>query len=396
MNPQFTLVLPLHKYRKNFDTTQFTETFPESMVSLALQSGETIVELDHPIVTPEVIDLLYTIVSTSQYPIPTGIRQVASPTYPYVDPKLKKELDYLGIDLPAMVYNPKYRQIEGSDLKKVDVSYDTWLAWARKLHFPELAHYIFSVTSPDRHSGTDFHEFMSILRDDKSCEEDIQIAVMLLRDRNVRESAPDDDRAQNCHDSTMFSRIMEKESPDLYISYFRKYPQAVDRWSMVWSMLHWMYSGSEYALYEQVLLQLGSYIRPDMKEYPLYQLFLAVVHGDLELVRKYLPALGHLEIYVHQGYTLTILALRHHHYDVAQLLINLAVDIVSDEEELVWSWFYGIVETGAVSEVKGQDLLISNFAKIFPRDIESYVKHVKPPIEPDGNSYWDWLKELFW
>ena len=77
---------------------------------------------------------------------------------------MKKALDYLGIDLPDVVYNPKYQQIlrdyPDIDLDNLEGSnYQRLLTIAEQSQFPELAQYLFSHTNPVAHQDEDYKEF---------------------------------------------------------------------------------------------------------------------------------------------------------------------------------------------------------------------------------------------
>ena len=64
----FTVSLPRYDITIPFDYMAFTKKFPDSLITLALQSGESDVPLDNPLVTPQVLNLLQEILTTGKYP----------------------------------------------------------------------------------------------------------------------------------------------------------------------------------------------------------------------------------------------------------------------------------------------------------------------------------------
>lgn len=64
----FAVHLPTYEYSLDFDRKEFTETFPQSMITLALQSREEIVPIENPMVTPEVLQLLKHFSGTQEFP----------------------------------------------------------------------------------------------------------------------------------------------------------------------------------------------------------------------------------------------------------------------------------------------------------------------------------------
>ncbi len=84
----FTVTLPRYDYTGTFDYDRFLHRYPNSLIALALQSGENVIELENPRVTPQVLRLLSTVLDTDHYP--------------YIsDPTVKVALDYL--DEPTLV-----------------------------------------------------------------------------------------------------------------------------------------------------------------------------------------------------------------------------------------------------------------------------------------------------
>lgn len=91
---QFTVSLPEHKYTQSFSMFQFKERFPECMITAALQSGDAIIELISPLVTPNVLLLLQ--------------RMIDEEIYPSVPLENAKAFEYLCVDVPGFTTVPEY------------------------------------------------------------------------------------------------------------------------------------------------------------------------------------------------------------------------------------------------------------------------------------------------
>ena len=81
-------------YSISYDKSKFINTFPNSMITLALQSDEKEIPLSHPLVTKDILEFLREIMEGRDYPLLSG--------------SVRKSLDYLGIDLPEFIYDPEY------------------------------------------------------------------------------------------------------------------------------------------------------------------------------------------------------------------------------------------------------------------------------------------------
>ena len=180
----FVISLP-NEYQQQFNTMEFLQMFPGSLPALTLQSGENEVPLENPLVTPNVLQLLQDVITTQ--------------SYPYIgDVKIQRALDYLGIDFPEFVYDPRY----GDLLKMIpdldwNRDYYPILKYAVDQNFLSLAQYLFSMISPEEHLKDDFKIVNYILglpvdelkyiygRYIPSTNEREEILLMLLQDRKV-------------------------------------------------------------------------------------------------------------------------------------------------------------------------------------------------------------------
>lgn len=142
----FIVSLPNYDYSQPFNTEAFIRLFPGSLITLALQSGEQVIPLENPAVTPEILQLLLGIITTQDIP--------------YIStPGVKKALDYLGIDLPEFVYNPLYARLRQQHpnftLSKVDEYYRELMIYSIDRDLPELAQYILDNTGAELHRDED-------------------------------------------------------------------------------------------------------------------------------------------------------------------------------------------------------------------------------------------------
>ena len=147
----FIVSLPKYSYQQPFNTSEFTSAFPNSLLTLALQSGEKVIELENPLVTPEVLQLIQSAMTTGRYP--------------YIDENTGRALDYLGIDFPEFVYDPRYRDFL-STFPNPDWNADYYsiLQYAVDHNFLGLAQYLFSITNSAEHKEDDTKMIQYILR----------------------------------------------------------------------------------------------------------------------------------------------------------------------------------------------------------------------------------------
>lgn len=166
----FTVYLGVYGYGLNFDQEVFTKTYPESVITLALQSGEETITLTNPIVTPEILQLLKSYMKTQNYP--------------WIDEKSKdafiRAIDYLSIDpFPEFMYSPEYKRYTQGTGKwinalTVDTEYTQLITT-----YPELAAGICQWTDKDVHREEDTKIFDRILQEDPSVvNEQVGLALM--------------------------------------------------------------------------------------------------------------------------------------------------------------------------------------------------------------------------
>ena len=65
----FTVTLPKYNYVESYDRAEFTSLFPNSLITLALQSGENDIPLENSLVTPDILQALSYITTRREYPI---------------------------------------------------------------------------------------------------------------------------------------------------------------------------------------------------------------------------------------------------------------------------------------------------------------------------------------
>lgn len=93
----FTVSLPKYNYTHTYELKKFTESFPDCLITLALQSEEKDIPLTHPLATPALLQLLsWLMTNKNQY-----ISQSS----------LIPSLKYLGIKLPDILFHPKYLKL---------------------------------------------------------------------------------------------------------------------------------------------------------------------------------------------------------------------------------------------------------------------------------------------
>ena len=124
-------------------------------------------------VTPDILKLLDEIIRTQDY------------TYVGI-PNAKRALDYLGIDLPDMVYNPKYQDFRKRypyiTLDNIDKIYNYYqsLTTAREMQFPELAQYVLQHSNPDEHIEANWQVLLDILNTKDVNPTFVDIALMIM------------------------------------------------------------------------------------------------------------------------------------------------------------------------------------------------------------------------
>lgn len=172
---EFTVYLPRYNYRIIYNYDDFTQSYPNSLITLALQSGENEIPIENPLVTPEILQLLQDVMTTDQYPYISNLN-------------VMKILDYLGIDFPKAVYDSRYETLLNT-YPNLDWNnkYFRILQYAIDNNFPELASYLFSMTDPDKHKDDDsaLLNFIIFMQSGLASPEKEEIGVMLLQERKA-------------------------------------------------------------------------------------------------------------------------------------------------------------------------------------------------------------------
>lgn len=328
---QFTVSLPKYNTVTSFDREDFTTLFPDSLITAALQSGENDVPLENPQVTPDVLQLLKDISSTGKY----------QP----VDPKYKRVLDYLGIDLPEPVYHPQYAQLL-QDLPNFDVNdfKDYYLQIAKDYDFPELAKYLFDHTDPVAHQQEDYDEFINsanTLKSDQEYEqysEVSEIALMLLTKRQVLSVVQRFTSILSTDKRQFAQLIVDTLDPQLLEAYLKLVPDAPELYTLTDYILNQMISDpSNYLRYFNMLMVLGPHLalpsdaaklgRAAQIQGPLYDLIQAASTGDQKKVNALLT--GPLQgLVIYFGPIAIYTALIRGNYSIAQDIFQREVQFL--------------------------------------------------------------------
>ena len=99
----FTITLTEHKCSKTFTRENFLSVFPNSMISNALElTSDVNIDITQPFVIPEVLDILHLMCEEGEmnYQSNDAIRA-----------NVDKSANYLGIDLLAVVNDPKFQEL---------------------------------------------------------------------------------------------------------------------------------------------------------------------------------------------------------------------------------------------------------------------------------------------
>lgn len=168
-----TITLPKYEnFSESYDLTEFANVFPDSFIVADAMSNPDIT-IENPLVTPEVLDILQYILTQRDYP--------------YIPMRIKTALEYLQVQVPSIVYDPRYDSFRKEypnlhllDQDDLEANYLLILQEARDLHFPELAMYLLDhLVNPE----DQYQLFNDILRvfPPVHSETDEQIALAILQ-----------------------------------------------------------------------------------------------------------------------------------------------------------------------------------------------------------------------
>ena len=310
------VVLPRYNYSLSFDTTRFLERFPDSLIAVTYENThESVIPLDNPSVTSDVLTLLSQIITTGPYP--------------YVPVQYKRSFDYLGIDLPDRVNNPKYQDVikvfPDIDLDNLEgKNYIRVLDLELSMSFPELAQYVFAHTLPTAHSEDDYKIFQDIIQEDITPSNE-DVTLMLLRNRDIRRSIASGDIYQIF--DNIQGNIGRPYSPTVVVTFIKMFPQVIDNSEFVeWVLNQIRANPRNYPLYLSMLKQVGDYIPVDSDQYDLYQIITWILNGNRDELKSHNPIDNYI-ITTH-GYDqlLIYLALVYGHYDIAIQLLWDAIE----------------------------------------------------------------------
>lgn len=331
---RFTITLPRYGYRQDYNTSAFISRFSNSVITAALQSRESVIQLVNPDVTPQVLQLLGVLLNTGRYP--------------YVPSSFIKPLDYLGIDLPPIVYNPKYLEVlnkyPGFDLNHLEPNYLNVLEIARNMQFPGLAAYLFRTTNPIPHTETDYKFFTALIElKDQLSTTDSDIAVMLLKDRNVRELLRNGGYPGAGY---LSERIITYRMISILQAYLQVAPPESYAEVLISDILENILQQTAYTNEFLTMIQIAKeYVTEDETyELTLIQLVRDIVSGDINEIKGHIPDDIPLDIGVDIP-ALLYLALVKGHYDIAYLLFEeLSSSVLrqyhrQEAQEILENWY---------------------------------------------------------
>ena len=378
----FIVSLPKYNITVSFNYDEFTSFFPNSLITLALQSGESDIPLDNPLVTPDILHVLSYIITNKDYP--------------YISiPNAKKSLDYLGIDLPDMVFNPKYEEFRRDNpdltLDNLSNNYGRELEYARDHKFPELAQYLFSITNPEDTVDSDTKVFDNIITSDYISESDSKIAVMILLKRNIQLSHMD---VENIY------HIIQNGD----LSLFQTYINTLDRRGVPLTRESTVYYVIDHIIYNIIVHPeyFSNYIGMinvmgisfnENTKFPgvlrLYNLFYNIYMGNLEEVKTlkwvYIRLISRL------GPSLLYTALIRGHIDVYNYLFNVYLNRVIgypitpveiNAELSIWynRFLQAYLANPEFITPIGLQAVINTVKSFVPDLAQSYLNHIKTTL----------------
>lgn len=323
----FTVSLPQYGAKESFDTERFIQLFPNSVIALALQSGENDVPLENSLVTPSILELLQEIVTTGRY------RYISDPSR-----QIRRALDYLNIDLPEPIFDPKYEQFqERLPLFNLNdfTDYAHYLGVAVREKFPELAKYLFAHTEP---RAEDFLSFRSTLKSLQISPDEVSILLMILRTRDI---VPRINRYAETFQEKLWDQIIQAGEPDLFEEYIQAFPESPEKFNLVTKLLNRMRNSPyNYIRNFDLLSKVGPYLATprqleeresvSMDQGPLYDLIRASATGDSKLVDNLLTNNINEEDINDLGSVVAYTALIQGHYTLAWRIFEQEVKYIQD------------------------------------------------------------------
>lgn len=177
---RFTVYLPRHDFRLEYPYEAFTQLFPNSVITLALQqSGEKEIPLDNPKVSPDILRYLAKVLDTH--------------TFPPTNSDLRPQLDYLSIDLPEFVYSSAYAnlslthpEIKFLDSKDLDLNYGLIHDTIVGSDLYSLAEYLYAHTNPEDHVQQDLYLYTRLLQRDVPSTFTERLAILVYQSRSMK------------------------------------------------------------------------------------------------------------------------------------------------------------------------------------------------------------------
>ena len=329
----FTVTLPRHKFIIYFNYEKFNAMFPNSLFIRTIDlTKESNIPIDNPVITPEVLQLLHRIINTRDIP-------------PVSEMIIQTSFDYLGIDLPNVVYDPRYPKFK---LIYPDIAYTNWdeeysniISLAQKHDLPELVSYLFKHTDPKNHIVEDYKIIKQILKIDyKSLDLttiygispiDITIGSMILRSRlvlpNLLEFYGNIDQIHNA--------ILDKASLDLYKAYTQASKHNITEYHLCRAIQKVETIPNKLYEYMRIIDHINTLLPEPSK---LYELFIAITNNNTVMIRNlfwstirlYRSAISPML------YTAVLLGCG----DVFTVILDIIYQINVELSDICYDWFF--------------------------------------------------------
>lgn len=331
----FTISLPNYDFALPFNRESFIRMFPDSVITRTLElTKENDIPLINPLITPRILLPLQLISNTGYIP----------PLYESAD-MFQRALDYLGIDLPEVVYDINYpiflRIYPNITTLDWNREYKSILAMAVQTGTPTLALYLFNHTDAKTHVQDDYDQFIELIQKSEMTPEDAEIAIMILRKRMIGEYLRTGLTPSGIipvgltfPNSTPKDLILEQGIPDLYIAYLETTNKSVtsdDMYALIEDIPRHpdSFEGYNYMI-DYITLQLS----PTSRRIRLFQQFFHdIVEG--KITSNYKSALtstpSRIDIYADIYLYIAVLL---KHGNVFQEILNIIRQVCSSQSHL--------------------------------------------------------------
>ena len=380
----FTISLPRYGYELQFNTSRFIAFYPKSMITTALQSHENTIEITHSSVTPELLQFLYNVMEVGKYPY---IDDTCQPT----SQEIKAGVNYLCIDLPNVIYNPKYKEIlvtypqinilikyfnmHSDDPLVLKQTYMNLMYIAVEFDLPELVEYVLDNTTAENHKTFDVNLMNKIVSE--------PIMLLFISKRHILKVMTDDQLTKllDYALSYRFTNVLE--------AYIKEIPGAIDTCQVVYYILDKMLRNMDHYLDNlQMLITTSPYLR-SVEQANYYGMMMSCYNGDLKNVKKYHLLLDNARDNLHILYVCT--ALYRKHWDIAEYLIDEHIEVLEDDEDsgyFMESYFeflqYSYLFNPSWVTKEGLQVLINKSKYFYGEDDNSYIKDIRNELKSKG------------